>query len=506
EESFNSQWTLHPLSTRPSQTTLTPDDQRDTTETTSLRSFETYDSSTSTATSIDKIKNGWNRLRRKPVPRYMLGSIRRHPAAEIEPTRIGRGVWKDQLLVDRSIRFMAVLTTLFAIAMFIVMAVNLPEFYRRTNKFTSSVGGESRNCKEVTHENTALLLLVNVAATMVLGMSNTYQQLVTSLKIGDLQHMLKKFGDSRVGTNSPFSINHKESGKKSSWAAWLLLICTSIPVHFLANSLLGPSYVLQPPMTVQYNESSWLDIDDFNWDRGEDYLASRGSFVCWSAFRTGQAHFPKSLDVLREDDESAYGAGLNTFGTQYSKLVVQFARENCTDFRNTTNDLDRLESSHHWTSTGYMIFEEGDCRMGTAVYCSLYGTKEAQCRLNVRMNAVFVLAACLVAKALYMIAVNLCARGKLKRHLLTFGDVIVASASNPELRLQGYVPCLDLTQPFAAKIDHVIVNVWSTLAIPIGDRHLIRAISIAKPRRNQRRAVRQWSAKIDSYRILTMPR
>ncbi|KAF2471018.1 uncharacterized protein BDR25DRAFT_223902 [Lindgomyces ingoldianus] len=36
-----------------------------------------------------------------------------------------------------------------------------------------------------------------------------------------------------------------------------------------------------------------------------------------------------------------------------------------------------------------------------------------------------------------MISVNLLARGKLKRQCLTFGDVLVASASNPELRVQG---------------------------------------------------------------------
>ncbi|KAF2637405.1 hypothetical protein P280DRAFT_406770 [Massarina eburnea CBS 473.64] len=36
-----------------------------------------------------------------------------------------------------------------------------------------------------------------------------------------------------------------------------------------------------------------------------------------------------------------------------------------------------------------------------------------------------------------MIAVNISARGHLKRQLLTFGDVIVASASHPELRIQG---------------------------------------------------------------------
>ncbi|KAF2820593.1 hypothetical protein CC86DRAFT_304725 [Ophiobolus disseminans] len=36
-----------------------------------------------------------------------------------------------------------------------------------------------------------------------------------------------------------------------------------------------------------------------------------------------------------------------------------------------------------------------------------------------------------------MCVVNLLARGKLKQHCLTFGDVIIASASNPELRVQG---------------------------------------------------------------------
>ncbi|KAF2182554.1 hypothetical protein K469DRAFT_586165 [Zopfia rhizophila CBS 207.26] len=36
-----------------------------------------------------------------------------------------------------------------------------------------------------------------------------------------------------------------------------------------------------------------------------------------------------------------------------------------------------------------------------------------------------------------MVGINLFARGKLKRHCLTFGDVLVASASDPELRVQG---------------------------------------------------------------------
>ena len=63
---------------------------------------------------------------------------------------------------------------------------------------------------------------------MILGMSNTYQQLVTSLKVDEIKWALSVKGDSRVGTNSPSSINHKKSGKLSAWLSWLLLIGTSM--------------------------------------------------------------------------------------------------------------------------------------------------------------------------------------------------------------------------------------------------------------------------------------
>jgi hypothetical protein len=119
---------------------------------------------------------------------------------------------------------------------------------------------------------------------MVLGMSNTYQQLVTSLKISDLKYALSKFGDSRVGTNSPFNIQHKQHGKKKAWAAWCLLILTSMPVHFLANSLIGPSYAQELPTTVEFeavNKGSVSTATD-----GQYKVSDSLSFPCWSAFRT----------------------------------------------------------------------------------------------------------------------------------------------------------------------------------------------------------------------------
>lgn len=202
----------------------------------SVDSFDSFNSATSTTSSFEKLKKLGNRIRRKPLPRYLRGSIRMHPAAEIEPSRVGKGVWKDQLLIDRSIRGMAALMTLLALGMIILIALYADHFRDRANSNTTSVGGDASSCKSVTRTNTACLLLINVCATMILGMSNTYQQLVTSLTITDIKHVLCKFGDSRVGTNSPFSINQKREGRKRSWAAWLFLVMTSMPVHFLGKS------------------------------------------------------------------------------------------------------------------------------------------------------------------------------------------------------------------------------------------------------------------------------
>jgi hypothetical protein len=101
----------------------------------SVKSFETYNSTTS-GRSISKIKNF---IRRRPLPRYLKGSVRRHAAAEIEPARIGRGLWKDQLLSDRSFRTMAATMTVFAFAMIVLIACYAKQISNRANVNTSSV-------------------------------------------------------------------------------------------------------------------------------------------------------------------------------------------------------------------------------------------------------------------------------------------------------------------------------------------------------------------------------
>ncbi|PSN67244.1 hypothetical protein BS50DRAFT_472197, partial [Corynespora cassiicola Philippines] len=377
--------------------------QQDPADRNSLKSFDTFGSSSSSSSSgVEKLKQGLNRIRRKPLPNYLRGSIRKHPAAEIRPTRIGRGVWKDQLLVDRSLRSMTALTACFAIAMIVVIIIYMKPFVNRSNKETTSVGGSTRSCKQVTHTNTALLLLINVAATMTLGMSNTYQQLVTSLRIGDLRHMLQKFGDSRVGTNSPFSINHKQEGKKRSWAAWLLLISTSMPIHFLANSLIGPSYIIAPPTNVVYNSSMTWDTHSYIGYAYDVSIRDSQSFLCWSAFRTGEAHLAKTGLVLAEDAQM-YGADANEFGTFYSTIQVRYSESNCSSFANTARNVDELETSYvrDLPYSNYWSYQEGECAMGTHVNCLLLDPEPAKCRLNVRMQAAFILAGCLLIKAIY---------------------------------------------------------------------------------------------------------
>ena len=209
-------------------------------ESVSTNSFDTFELSTSSTSSFEKLKKLGNRIRREPSPRYLQGPVRVHRAAEIEPTQVGKGVWQDQLLIDRSLRGVAALMTLFAIGMVVLIALYVERFRNRANINTTSVGGDLRSCRALTQTNTATLLLINVCATMVLGMSNTYQQLVTSIKVTYLKHVLSKFGDSRVGTNSPVSIKQKRECRKRSWAVWAFSVLTSMPVHFLGRCLLAP--------------------------------------------------------------------------------------------------------------------------------------------------------------------------------------------------------------------------------------------------------------------------
>jgi len=145
---YNSERTLRQQHSNSSLPDYSPLYERSNTDLSTRKSIDTLASSSSTGSNIEKLKKGWNRMRRKPVPGSFHGSVRRHPAAEVEPTRIKRGVWKDQLLIDRSLRGMAALTALFALGIFIIIAAHIQPFANRANMYTSSIGGKTRSCND----------------------------------------------------------------------------------------------------------------------------------------------------------------------------------------------------------------------------------------------------------------------------------------------------------------------------------------------------------------------
>jgi len=177
--------------------------------------------------------------------------------------------------------------------------------------------------------------------------------------------------------------------------------------------------------------------DDSPW-YGSQTVTGYGSFVCWSALRTGKPHFPESLHVLKSSRDVYGTQNYGEVGRTWDTIQVHYDA-NCTDYLRTATDVALLERSYFYNSniTNTLIYGDGDCLMGSSVYCTIHDEKPGMCRLNVRMSAAFILAACLVLKATYMLSVNLLARGKLKSQCLTFGDVLVASASDPDLRVQG---------------------------------------------------------------------
>ncbi|KAB8290190.1 hypothetical protein EYC80_011059 [Monilinia laxa] len=261
------------------------------------------------------------------------------------------GWWKKQMLVDRSLRSMAGFTLLCAIIMGIIMTAYLEPFYARSNKHSTSVGGkEGESCESMESRNIVVHLFINIAATMILGCSNTYQQLVTAPQVEEIPWILSRNGEARVGTNSPWNINVKKSGKAKAWGSWLLLICTSIPVHFLANSVIGPSFYIEMPtnITYLYNDTSII----------RPFQSSHYSYTkvfdsaCWTAFRAGIYVLPSNMSHL----------------TSFKTVSVIY-NHNCTAYKRTaTVEEAQREINFMGSYSYYGQYKKGDCALGQTVY------------------------------------------------------------------------------------------------------------------------------------------
>ncbi|KAL1623166.1 hypothetical protein SLS54_004653 [Diplodia seriata] len=337
---------------------------------------------------------------------------------EREATRLGSSWWRREMLVDRSLTGMAALTSLFAVIMLIVCVSASPEFSHQLEKNpnSTSIAFHKGHCKSVEPGYQALKFLINVASTMILGMSNTYQQLATALRVDDLAYMLSKHGDCRVGTNSPFAINYKRTNRLKSWLSWLLLIMTSMPIHLLANSLVGTSTYRTTP-SVSYHPVSDFEqwYEDYYFST-TDYYHSYGTYseVCMIAFNQG------SLESLQPNKSASFDDWKDYFGGAYlnaNAVKVYYDEQLCSE-RNQTKSANCTYLQMRCLSASDSA-DEGDCT------------------LVLRMQSALILTGCLLAKAIYMALTMYSARGKVKSHLLNFGDVLVVSSMYPRLQVQG---------------------------------------------------------------------
>lgn len=64
-----------------------------------------------------------------------------------------KGWWKRQMLVDRSLRSMAALTSIFALIMVVTCASHFRDFVSRTNKNSTSVGGRLHSCGNIERQD-----------------------------------------------------------------------------------------------------------------------------------------------------------------------------------------------------------------------------------------------------------------------------------------------------------------------------------------------------------------
>jgi len=129
------------------------------------------------------------------------------------------------MLLDRSLMAIAISVCVLAIATCCLAVISFRDYLqlKHLNPFTTSVAidRDSESCNAMDTKSIIVHLAINIFATVLLGVSNTYQQLASGLTADDLKAALRKYGDVTVGTNSPFSIKHKQKGKFVALMSWV---------------------------------------------------------------------------------------------------------------------------------------------------------------------------------------------------------------------------------------------------------------------------------------------
>ncbi|ESZ95515.1 hypothetical protein SBOR_4100 [Sclerotinia borealis F-4128] len=256
------------------------------------------------------------------------------------------GWWKKQMLVDRSLRSMAGFTFLCAIIMFIIMMVYLPAFYHRLNKNSTSMGGkDGEGCESMERRNIAARFFISIAATMVLGCSNTYQQLATAPVVEEIPYILSKRGD-----------------------------------------FIGPSFYIEMPTNVSYFYNATFTLGPYDYSFNNVDSLSNYDSACWTAFRAGFYVLPRDIRQL----SNQYNTLTLKNSTSFKTVSVTY-NQNCTTYKGTaTVDEAQKEVDYASTQSSYGLYVKGNCALRQNVYCELEDQQPSKCRLNVRMQACFI--------------------------------------------------------------------------------------------------------------------
>jgi hypothetical protein len=145
---------------------------------------------------------------------------------------------------------------------------------------------------------------------------------------------------------------------------------TSQPIHFLANSVIGPSFYISMPSEVTYTKVSSQQ------DSRSGMRTQFDDSGCWTAFRAHSYVLPKEMEQLHP----AYNKNKLGNSTTYTNVQVYYT-SNCTQYVDNGSIKGALaETAPAASSTWYTI---GGCQLGYDVYCVLGGEQPKQCRMNV---------------------------------------------------------------------------------------------------------------------------
>ena len=106
------------------------------------------------------------------------------------------------------------------------------------------------------------------------------------------------------------------------------------------------------------------------------------------------------------------------------------------DTKNTTT-LSKLNLAQELAPDTSYDWRVADCSVTDSITCFTQDPENPKCRISVRISALITLTVCLIIKAAYMVAVNVASRRSIKSQCLTFGDVIVASSFDKDVRIHN---------------------------------------------------------------------